>query len=116
VGSAQAQRQSAVLGSRGGRLTCNASLKDIRDRIGSVKNTQKITDAMKLVAAAKVRKDAANHSHKRLKHRKKQTILPSPLNVQPAAAFLFFFFPSFGFADLVRFFFVFVCLSCEFQR
>merc|ERR1711934_238345 len=41
---------------RGGRLSCNASLKDIRDRIGSVKNTQKITDAMKLVAAAKVRR------------------------------------------------------------
>lgn len=37
-------------------MTCNASLKDIRDRIGSVKNTQKITDAMKLVAAAKVRR------------------------------------------------------------
>ena len=30
-----------------------ASLKDIRRRIGSVKNTQKITKAMKLVAAAK---------------------------------------------------------------
>merc|ERR1712176_207819 len=45
-----------VANSRGGRLTCNASLKDIRDRIGSVKNTQKITDAMKLVAAAKVRR------------------------------------------------------------
>jgi len=41
---------------RAGRLACNASLKDIRDRIGSVKNTQKITDAMKLVAAAKVRR------------------------------------------------------------
>merc|ERR1711871_525688 len=40
----------------GGRLSCKASLKDIRDRIGSVKNTQKITDAMKLVAAAKGRR------------------------------------------------------------
>jgi ATP synthase F1 gamma subunit len=28
----------------------------VRDRIGSVKNTQKITEAMKLVAAAKVRR------------------------------------------------------------
>lgn len=28
----------------------------MRDRINSVKNTQKITDAMKLVAAAKVRR------------------------------------------------------------
>jgi len=33
-----------------------ASLKDIRKRIGSVKNTQKITRAMKLVAAARLRK------------------------------------------------------------
>ena len=32
------------------------SLKDLRDRIGSIKNTKKITDAMKLVAAAKVRR------------------------------------------------------------
>ena len=34
----------------------SASLKDLRDRIASVKSTQKITDAMKLVAAAKVRR------------------------------------------------------------
>lgn len=32
------------------------SLKDIRDRIGSVKNTKKITSAMKMVAAAKLRR------------------------------------------------------------
>ena len=32
------------------------SLKDIRNRIGSVKNTKKITSAMKLVAAAKLRR------------------------------------------------------------
>jgi F-type H+-transporting ATPase subunit gamma len=32
------------------------NLKDIRDRIGSVKNTRKITEAMRLVAAAKVRR------------------------------------------------------------
>ncbi len=32
------------------------SLKDIRKRIGSVKNTQKITRAMKMVAAAKLRR------------------------------------------------------------
>lgn len=31
-------------------------MKETRDRISSVKNTQKITDAMKLVAAAKVRR------------------------------------------------------------
>src|SRR4028118_398853 len=33
-----------------------ANLKSIRDRIQSVKNTQKITEAMRLVAAAKVRR------------------------------------------------------------
>lgn len=33
-----------------------ASLKDLKNRIGSVKNTQKITRAMKVVAAAKLRK------------------------------------------------------------
>ena len=33
-----------------------ASLKDLRDRIDSVKSTQKITSAMKMVAAAKLRK------------------------------------------------------------
>ena len=33
-----------------------AGLKDLRVRIDSVKNTKKITDALKLVAAAKVRR------------------------------------------------------------
>ena len=33
-----------------------ANLKEIRDRINSVKNTRKITEAMRLVAAAKVRR------------------------------------------------------------
>ena len=33
-----------------------ASLKDMRDRIGSVKATQKITKAMQMVAAAKLRR------------------------------------------------------------
>ena len=33
-----------------------ASLKDLRNRIGSVKQTQKITSAMKMVAAAKLRR------------------------------------------------------------
>ena len=36
------------------------SLKDIRRRIGSVKNTQKITQAMKLVAASKLRRAQDN--------------------------------------------------------
>lgn len=34
----------------------SGQLREIRDRISSVKNTQKITDAMRLVAAAKVRR------------------------------------------------------------
>ncbi len=37
-------------------MQVTASLKQVRDRIASVKNTKKITDAMKLVAAAKVRR------------------------------------------------------------
>ncbi len=32
------------------------AMKDFRDRIQTVKNTQKVADAMRLVAAAKVRK------------------------------------------------------------
>ena len=40
-------------------LQVSASLKELRERIGSVKNTKKITDAMKLVAAAKVRRAQA---------------------------------------------------------
>ena len=33
-----------------------ATIRELRDRVGSVKNTKKITSAMKLVAAAKVRR------------------------------------------------------------
>lgn len=36
------------------------SLKDLRNRITSVKSTQKITKAMKMVAAAKLRKAQEN--------------------------------------------------------
>ena len=41
-----------------------ASLKEMRNRIGSVKATQKITKAMQMVAAAKLRKaqDAAQNA------------------------------------------------------
>lgn len=39
-----------------GAVQTQCSLKELRDRISSVKNTKKITDAMKLVAAAKVRR------------------------------------------------------------
>ncbi|KAG0533841.1 hypothetical protein BDA96_04G227700 [Sorghum bicolor] len=37
-------------------LVVRCSLRELRTRIDSVKNTQKITEAMKLVAAAKVRR------------------------------------------------------------
>jgi len=54
------QRVSAVapkkVGGRASLQVLAASQKEMRDRISSVKNTQKITDAMKLVAAAKVRR------------------------------------------------------------
>ena len=36
-----------------------ANLRNIKDRINSIKNTQKITKAMKMVAAAKVKKAEA---------------------------------------------------------
>ena len=36
------------------------SLKDLKNRIGSVKSTQKITSAMKMVAAAKLRTSQSN--------------------------------------------------------
>ncbi|BDA48688.1 ATP synthase gamma chain, chloroplastic [Coccomyxa sp. Obi] len=50
-----AHKRAAPLQQRAALQVC-AGLKDTRDRINSVKNTQKITDAMKLVAAAKVRR------------------------------------------------------------
>merc|ERR1719213_1324251 len=37
-------------------INMGASIRELRDRVGSVKNTKKITSAMKLVAAAKVRR------------------------------------------------------------
>jgi len=47
--------------SRAGELQMGANVRELRDRVGTVKNTKKITSAMKLVAAAKVRRaqDAA---------------------------------------------------------
>ena len=37
-----------------------ANLKEIRNRIGSTKNTQKITSALKMVSAAKLRRAQQN--------------------------------------------------------
>ena len=42
-----------------------ASLDDLKKRIASVKSTQKITKAMKMVAAAKLRKAALQECEKR---------------------------------------------------
>merc|ERR1711966_606070 len=61
VASASAFRGNAVAtapaGPRGRSIgPMMASVKELRDRVGSVKNTKKITSAMKLVAAAKVRR------------------------------------------------------------
>ena len=41
-----------------------ASLKEMRNRIGSVKATQKITKAMQMVAAAKLRRAHTLHLRK----------------------------------------------------
>ena len=53
-GNASTDSSAQLPASGAPRVTC--SLKAMRDRIDSVKNTKKITDAMKLVAAAKVRR------------------------------------------------------------
>jgi len=41
---------------RASEVYMGATIRELRDRVGSVKNTKKITSAMKLVAAAKVRR------------------------------------------------------------
>ena len=41
---------------RASEAVMGATIRELRDRVGSVKNTKKITSAMKLVAAAKVRR------------------------------------------------------------
>merc|ERR1719393_1171462 len=52
-----APRQSAAVApARVADVTMGATIRELRDRVGSVKNTKKITSAMKLVAAAKVRR------------------------------------------------------------
>ena len=51
------------------------SLKDLRNRITSVKSTQKITKAMKMVAAAKLRKAQENAEKSRLYSEKMNEII-----------------------------------------
>jgi F-type H+-transporting ATPase subunit gamma len=52
-----------------------ASLKDIRRRIGSVRNTQQVTKAMKMVAAAKLRRAQERAEHARAYSDKLASIL-----------------------------------------
>lgn len=47
---------STVEVARTADVQMGATIRELRDRVGSVKNTKKITGAMKLVAAAKVRR------------------------------------------------------------
>ena len=51
--SAVATSQPAA---RASDVVMGATIRELRDRVGSVKNTKKITSAMKLVAAAKLRR------------------------------------------------------------
>jgi F-type H+-transporting ATPase subunit gamma len=60
------------------------SLKDIKDRIKSVKEVQQITKAMKMVAAAKLRKSEANLQHLRLFIEKLETMVFRALSHHPA--------------------------------
>ena len=49
-----------------------ANLRNIKDRINSIKNTQKITKAMKMVAAAKVKKaEKFDNKVKKLEYKRK---------------------------------------------
>mmetsp|Transcript_26723 Transcript_26723/g.50870 ORF Transcript_26723/g.50870 Transcript_26723/m.50870 type:complete len:378 (-) Transcript_26723:288-1421(-) len=56
AGKAVVSRPARVASAQANVLEVSANLKVLRDRIDSVKSTQKITEAMKLVAAAKVRR------------------------------------------------------------
>lgn len=62
------------------------SLKDIKNRIGSVKNTQKITKAMKMVAAAKLRKSQERAENSRPYSAKIQQVINNILqNLEESA-------------------------------
>jgi F-type H+-transporting ATPase subunit gamma len=64
-----------------------ASLKSLKMRIGSVKSTQKITKAMKMVAAAKLRRAQANaEARSSPALRAESPSDRSRLNLWPAAA------------------------------
>ena len=62
------------------------NLKEIKQRIHSVKSTQKITSAMKLVAAAKLRRTQTSIEHLRPYEQKLDTILSSFLCNTPVSS------------------------------
>merc|ERR1712228_548144 len=60
LGSSRSQFSGALVAASPSKaasgIVMGATIRELRDRVGSVKNTRKITSAMKLVAAAKVRR------------------------------------------------------------
>lgn len=63
-----------------------ASLRDIRKRIASVKNTQKITNAMKMVAAAKLRRaEEAIKSARPFSDKMRDVLMSLAARVNPSA-------------------------------
>ena len=62
------------------------SLKDLKVRINSVKNTQKITSAMKMVAAAKLRRAQEQAEASRPYAERMERVLASPVSAFSLAA------------------------------
>merc|ERR1719269_14561 len=56
IGVGSSRMAVAATPATGSSIVMGANIRELRDRVGSVKNTRKITSAMKLVAAAKVRR------------------------------------------------------------
>jgi len=56
IGVGSSRMAVAATPATGNSIVMGANIRELRDRVSSVKNTRKITSAMKLVAAAKVRR------------------------------------------------------------
>merc|ERR1719269_249650 len=56
IGVGSSRMAVAATPATGSSIVMGANIRELRDRVSSVKNTKKITSAMKLVAAAKVRR------------------------------------------------------------
>merc|ERR1719269_345091 len=56
IGVGSSRMAVAATPATGSSIVMGANIRELRDRVSSVKNTRKITSAMKLVAAAKVRR------------------------------------------------------------